>query len=72
MTDLERRFARANKQLSKAEIDFVETVNAIITLRPGGEMAKDSAKKELNVVVNKLIGRIKQSQRVVNEIIDEE
>lgn len=71
MTDLDKRFSKANKQLSKAERDFVETVNAILMFRPSGEMAQDSVKKEFDGVVNRLISRIKQSQRLVHEIIDE-
>lgn len=72
MNKLEKEVLRVCKQFDKAGEDFRDTVGSIFYLCPQGEGAKDSARQELHNATNQYIRRIKQVEKVVNKMLDEE
>ena len=72
MSKLEKEVLHVCKQFDNASRDFEETVNSIFALRPQGEGAKDLVRQELHNAANQFIKRIKQVEKVVNKMLDEE
>ena len=72
MSKLDKEVLRACKQFDKANEDFQDTVNSIFALCLQGEGAKDLARQELHNAANQYIKRIKQVEKVVNKMLDEE
>ena len=72
MASLQKQLKVANKKAVEAVSKFDGTLNAILYLRPTGEGAKDSVKQEMKKVTDQLICRIKELEKLVERIIDEE
>lgn len=72
MNKLEKEVLRVCKQFDKAGEDFRGTVGSIFDLYFQGEGAKDLARQELHDAANQFIKRIKQVEKVVNKMLDEE
>lgn len=72
MSKLEKEVLHVCKQFDNAGRDFEETVNSIFALCLQGEGAKDLARQELHNAANQYIRRVKQVEKVVNKMLDEE
>lgn len=72
MSKLEKEVLHTCKQFDKASENFQDTVNSIFALCPQGEGAKDLVRQELHNAANQYIKRIKQVEKVVNKMLDEE
>lgn len=72
MNKLEKEVLRVCKQFDKVGEDFRDTVGSIFDLYFQGECAKDLARQELHDATNQYIRRIKQVEKVVNKMLDEE
>lgn len=72
MNKLEKKVLRVCKQFDKAGEDFRDTVGSVFDLYFQGEGAKDLARQELHDAANQFIKRIKQVEKVVNKVLDEE
>jgi hypothetical protein len=72
MSKLDKEVLRACKQFDKASENFQDTVGSIFDLCLQGEGAKDLARQELHDAANQFIKKIKQVEKVVNKMLDEE
>nr|DAO33711.1 MAG TPA: hypothetical protein [Caudoviricetes sp.] len=72
MTKLQKQLKVANRKAVEAISKFDDTANAILYLRPTGEGAKDSVKQELKEATDQLVCRIKELQKLIERVIDEE
>lgn len=72
MNKLEKEILHVCKQFDKVGEDFRDTVGSIFDLCLQGEGAKDLARQELHDAANQLIKRVKQVEKVVNKMLDEE
>ena len=72
MTKLQKQLKVANRKAVEAINKLDDTGNVILYLRPTGEGAKDSVKQELKEATDQVIYRIKELQKLIERVIDEE